>query len=166
MNVADRTIVVDFIEMLAFELSLPPTRGNLRRLAWATVMGELRRMAENHQELQCVDRTRSQHVVISEFDIYFLSQLPIGQIFTDFPQYRRRNGVELNVVNDTYYRVDRVIRENTGLQPNQHLTKAIIGPCTNFRGGQPFQQIKFLDASGTETNSGLHRVNFAWPIDT
>ena len=103
-------------------------------------------------------------MVISDWGTYVLTQRPIGQIFSDFPQYRVRNEAQLNVRSDTYYRIDKAIYEDVGRQPNQPFAAAIITMCGSIQ-GNPIQPIKFLDAGGVETSTGFHAIDFAWPLD-
>ena len=172
MNAADRDLVVEFIEKCTLEIGgQPPNRGTLRQMAWSALTSQMKELANNHPRLRCIDRTRSrtraQHVVMSGYGTYFLSQRPTGQIFTDFPQYpqhRNRNSLHLNVKGDTYYRIDRVIYTDVGHRPRHPEVAAIVNYCGAYM-GTPGQQIKFLDAGGVERSEFLQMVDFAWPLD-
>lgn len=169
MNAADRDLVVEFIEKCTLEIGgQPPNRGTLRQMAWSALTRQMKDLANSHPRLRCIDRTRSrtraQHVVMSGYGTYFLSQRPTGQIFTDFPQYRNRNPYHLNVNVDTYYRIDRVIYTDVEHQPRHAEVAAIVNYCGAYM-GTPIQQIKFLDAGGVQRNDFLQFVEFAWPLD-
>lgn len=142
------------------QVLLERTAGSLRTLAWNQTLSEMKKIGDRYDFMRCVDTSKPKLLVISDFDVFILTQRPTSQMFTDFPHYHNNMQLPVNVASDGYYRIDRI--ENGDAQQQRQYVAAGIGP-PGILTGKKLQAINFISPDGA-ASSGPHLIHFAIPF--